>query len=80
MKIAIIGATGRVGTRLIDEALRRHRVRARAFPHGGIRMLRGSARGDHVPHELAHGGLIDAAGAMKPACHILHSIRKEHLL
>lgn len=29
MKIAIIGATGRVGTRLIDEALRRgHQVTA----------------------------------------------------
>ncbi|ODV40681.1 3-beta hydroxysteroid dehydrogenase [Cupriavidus sp. UYMMa02A] len=47
MNIAIIGATGRVGTRLIDEALRRgHRVTALARSATGLPAREGLARRD----------------------------------
>jgi GH35 family endo-1,4-beta-xylanase len=39
-----------------------------------------SAPSDHLPHELSHGGLLDAAGRPKPGFQALCDIRKNHLV
>lgn len=71
MKIAIIGASGNVGTRLVDEALRRdHFVTAIArdpskiAPRTGLTLVAGDANqaGDLAPKLRGHGAIVSSVG------------------